>query len=197
MGLMSEKGSIEISFPDKKYSPGETVSGTIKLNLAKPVKARALKVAFFGNYNLKYGFGKDSRKFRLVDNINGSGGNILDAFTVTKTISGSRSYQNGETLSFAIQIPGNIVGYPVYNYFLKAYLDLPAKMDILKISEIKIDLNKASDRWGRGRLYMTIIGTLALVGLALAGGSIQGAILFGLVGGLYALFIYFIGVKRK
>ena len=63
MNILEPKGTLDIDLSKKDYIPGETVKGTIKLVLEKPVKARRFLVSLVGEewVDVSCGGGKTRR----------------------------------------------------------------------------------------------------------------------------------------
>jgi len=171
MGLISEKGSIEIEIPNKVFQPGENIVGKVTLKLDKPTKARALKIAF-------YGVGSAEPSI------------ILNDFLVSKTLSGKKVYNNNETLEFELQIPGRLLAFPPYDYYMKAYLDLPFKIDILKIIKIQINLEKADRSLEQPSNITAVVGLgIVCILVFLFGGMLAQILIVGLLVALPFIFI--------
>ena len=113
-------GEIEVSLNQNEFSPGGKLEGTFYLHLQKPVTARSLNVSFFGT----------------LGEIGGPG--LNEEYTVPMKISGNRIYSTYERHTFAIEIPKKLPLTKAYNYCLKIWLDIPAQLDLVKITEIKI-----------------------------------------------------------
>lgn len=103
MGLLKKDG-IDLKIQTNKYSPGDTISGNIELNLKKPVKGRKLEIKL-----------KGIRKDRVQPgNLSAvTGGNKAKGSHTTKvydnkiTVSENKDYQI-ESYPFELKIPNDI-----------------------------------------------------------------------------------------
>jgi hypothetical protein len=151
MGLFGgEKITLQLEKYD--YAPGDTIKGTVTLNLKKPTNARKLEVAFIGEkIERQTGMGvgptaKDRRK-----------NHHSYIYHFEMPLSGEGDYQKGE-YPFEIKIPPDVrqaeqklegkVGtavsalkaisgvYSRVDWYVKAQLDVPMKLDIKKTQKI-------------------------------------------------------------
>ena len=121
---MSE-GDIDITLGPSTFTPRETINGKAKLRLTAPVQARSLTVEFYGEI-------ERGNKFERV-------------FRVEQTLDGERTYKNGESFDFSLEIPekakpneaqgtfGSIQDMFVpkpKNWYVHAQLDIPMATDI-------------------------------------------------------------------
>jgi hypothetical protein len=146
--MFSGKGKIEIQIPKFNFSPGETIEGTVVLALNKPIKARGLKIRFFGErVSSRYTPQKGTQSH---DNI---------IFDFTRPLDGEKEYISG-TYRFQIKIPVDILpkqdgGSGVLNNLIKsaqilsgassrtswyilAFLDIPMAFDVSKKIQVNI-----------------------------------------------------------
>jgi len=136
------EGKIEIILDRINYSPGDTVKGTVKLELKSPKKAKELRLRLWGERTERVGT-KNSEKKRVIHEF-------------TLTLDGEKEYSSGE-YPFEIALPkiaepklegtlGGIVGIaqslgmtasPV-RWYLKASMDLPMSLDISKTVQLNV-----------------------------------------------------------
>lgn len=151
MGLFSrDKITLELERFD--YKPGDTIKGSVVLNLKKPTKARKMFVSLIGER-------KEARRGeRGTTYVN------VEVFRFDLPLGGEKEYQN-ENFNFEIKIPSNILDYdkptlpdpdttlgriaraaivlsgtryyPV-EWLVRAQLDVPLKLDIKKSQKIII-----------------------------------------------------------
>jgi hypothetical protein len=139
------KKEIEVTLDGYNYSPGETVTGKVAVNLKKPVEARQLKVSLIG-------IGK-----RTSLGMNVSSRQTSQIFDFKMPLDGEKTYTSGE-YSFKIKIPANmlqsppdgIVGKAIktmqilsgswtnISWYIQAALDRPGKPDV---SSKKVQIN--------------------------------------------------------
>ncbi|MFH1359181.1 MAG: hypothetical protein ABIH37_04790 [archaeon] len=94
------KGKITINLNKHEFSPGETASGTLTLNLKKDIQAKSLKVGLIGIYEQR-NYGKGNT---------GSSRQSGKAFDFRKSIDGQKTYKTGEKeYKFTIKIPQDIL----------------------------------------------------------------------------------------
>ena len=121
------KNLIEILPGKKEFSPGEKLEGTVRLRLEKPMAARGLHVSFFG-----------------TEEVLGNKG-MREDFKVAAKLSGSRLYSTYEAHAFALDIPVDLRPAKNYAYYLKAWLDIPASLDVLAVNKVSIVNVQAQD----------------------------------------------------
>jgi hypothetical protein len=150
MGLFSSE-KITLNLERYNYKPGETIKGTVVLNLKKPMKARKLEVSFTGQ-----------RKEQYRDR-NGTHYRTRNVFTFALPLAMEQDYQT-EQYTFEIKIPSDILQqtrapstptldgtlgkvvaigsalsgtryYPV-EWMVHGQLDVPMKLDIKKTQKI-------------------------------------------------------------
>lgn len=131
------EGKLEILLPDATFSPGQALSGKIILTLNQPTEARRLRVGFFGL----------ARGRRSTSHI----------FSVTKELSGQRTYNAREEFDFSLIIPKDTLAdvkvksqlskIPVLGqldslfgirWYVEATLEMPLKLSIVKRLEVNI-----------------------------------------------------------
>lgn len=160
MGLFGPD-KITLNLEKYNYTPGETIKGTIKLNLKKPTLARKLEIAFIGR--------RIDRKSSASVIGTASGGRHHHSSTTYTTVyefkmpvAGEKEYQK-EEYPFEIKIPSDILqNNPTLEgklgqaatalrmlagvssrieWFVKAQLDVPRKLDIKKSQKIILSEN--------------------------------------------------------
>jgi len=155
MGLFGPD-KITLNLEKYNYTPGETIKGTIKLNLKKPTLARKLEVAFIGRRI-------DRQSSASVIGMASGGRHHHSSTTYTTVyefkmpVDGEKEYQKDE-YPFEIKIPSDILqNNPTLEgklgqaataikmlagvssrieWFVKAHLDVPKKLDIKKSQKI-------------------------------------------------------------
>ncbi len=142
------KGKIEIKIDNYNYSPGDVVEGQIKLILKKPFHARGLFIRLLCKEKISQGHGTH-RSTRHIT-----------AFNFKQIIDGEKEYSPAQgqlTYEFKIKIPvdvnkkiegtlGKFIDITsqlsgrrsMKKWYLKAYLDLPMKIDISKKVQINL-----------------------------------------------------------
>jgi hypothetical protein len=154
MGLFGPD-KIVLSLEKYNYTPGETIKGTIKLNLKKPVQARKLEVAFIGRRRDK------QSSASVVGMASGSKHRSQTSYTTIfdfkMPVAGEKEYQN-EEYPFEMKIPSDVLqNNPTLegklgqaatavrilagtssriDWFVKAQLDVPKKFDIKQSQKI-------------------------------------------------------------
>lgn len=143
------KGKIDLKLEKLNFKPGETIKGTVSLELKEPIQARGLKVLF-------YGIAKQSQT-----GFSSSGGvkhrsNTKKIHNFEMTLDGEKEYKQGE-YNFKIAIPQNAVpkmpsgalggmvqaaqflgAVPNIKWFVEAKLDIPKGFDVRKKIQINI-----------------------------------------------------------
>ena len=119
-----EKSSNQISIilDKKSYSPGETIKGTVNLNLNKQRRAKSLKVALVVN-----------RDFEYLQAYNKEANNSFNIYKEEIILDAEKIYQN-QTYSFLIKIP----------------LDILEKVERLS-TEGMVGTVKKISQWGLGK----------------------------------------------
>jgi hypothetical protein len=130
-------GTMVISLKKQAYSPGDTIEGTVALQLLQPKKARELRVEFYGEIYRRRG----SRT--LTERV----------FTEERQLYGEKQYGKEEKYAFRIDIPENILkggGDPYSGLFSRAFspdpkawylhatLDIPYEFDVNQRVEVNI-----------------------------------------------------------
>ncbi|MDH7517418.1 MAG: hypothetical protein QHH19_03640 [Candidatus Thermoplasmatota archaeon] len=150
MGLFGPD-KITLMLEKYSYKPGETIKGTVKLNLKKSTKARKLEVGLFGE-----------RKERTRSHDGKTHTRTVTVFNFKIPLGAEGEYLTGE-YPFEIPIPNNILSidtrqnmdprlgavvdtismlsgqrvYPV-EWFVKSQLDVPMMFDVKKEQKIII-----------------------------------------------------------
>jgi sporulation-control protein spo0M len=150
---MFGRGKIDISIQKTKYTPGDTISGTIDLTLKKPVKAREMTISLLGEYTTKV-----TRRRGLVPGIERARrGSISDWLTSsestydvrTKTesvrictfkeqLGGEAEYSQSRRYHLRIRIPPDTPISSVIKWYLLARLDIAHGLDVTKKIRITI-----------------------------------------------------------
>jgi hypothetical protein len=89
-GLFENNGSIELRVNGTSFAPGQKITGTVTANLAKQIKARELRVSFYGEMIASAGR-RGSQHVRILE--------------VRQILSGEKLYSPGETFNFELPIP--------------------------------------------------------------------------------------------
>ena len=135
------KGKIHVKLEKRQFTPGETIKGTVRLELNKEVQATALQVQLYATKQTRSqsSSGKSTRSDIFYDF-------VLD-------LDGERTYQPSENNEYPFEItipnrmdsqnlPDNVVGDLVkvmqffskssvrVDWYVKAYLDIPWSIDI-------------------------------------------------------------------
>ncbi|MCX8189868.1 MAG: hypothetical protein N3F05_01415 [Candidatus Diapherotrites archaeon] len=143
------KGKIDLQLEKFNYRPGETIRGKIVLALNKPVKARRLKVRFFGV--------REGRKTVVI-----GGGRSADysndiVYSFEMNLDGEKEYTGGE-YDFEIIVPQDLLTKvdlsgtgalgalmqfvmlmaPRPKWYVEAALDVPMGLDVSKRVQINI-----------------------------------------------------------
>jgi len=103
MGLFGPEKMI-LTLEKYDYKPGDSIKGTVKLQLKKPMNARKLEVGFIGRKIQQQGggitIGGGAKNTRST--------NYSTIFDFTMPLDGEKEYQEG-TYPFEIKIPSNIL----------------------------------------------------------------------------------------
>jgi hypothetical protein len=155
---MFGKGKINISLPKTYYLPGDIISGDIKLELKKPVKAKEVSVSLIGE-----------QKSTRIGTISSGGSGVSTTTQVVRiydfkqTLEGEKEYSGGREYHFEIKIPADIIAprpegmlgtgmkiveaaaaltgvipHRQLKWYLSAKLDIPGGMDVGKKADITI-----------------------------------------------------------
>jgi hypothetical protein len=158
MGLFGRE-KITLTLEKYNYTPGETIKGTVKLNLKKPIQARKLEVAFIGQKMEKR---SSASVAGMAGGSRGSSTSYTTVFDFKMPLSGEKEYQN-EEVPFEIKIPGDLLqNNPTLqgklgqaatavrvlagvssriDWMVKAQLDIPKKLDVKKTQKIILSEN--------------------------------------------------------
>ncbi|MFH1424770.1 MAG: hypothetical protein ABIG20_03750 [archaeon] len=155
MNLGFMKGKLDVSLENVNFSPGDTIAGTVKLELKKPVKARKLVVAFIGEKtvsqaSVSIGMGSSRHKPQ---------NRKICIHKFEMTLDGEKDYTMGE-YPFQIAVPSDLLsrnpqvegalgsvvkavqvlggGYSRVNWFVTAYLDVPFGVNVSKTVQVNI-----------------------------------------------------------
>jgi len=141
------EGKLELISNGNAFSPGQAITGQVKLILNQPTQARELRVLFYGEIKMN----RSSSSFRRSSQTH-----IKRIFEVKQQLSGERIYNNGETFDFSLVIsqissnspvpedaPQLVKGLfdmfaPKPRWFVEATLDMPNKFDISKKIQIQV-----------------------------------------------------------
>ena len=136
--MLENRGSLDLRVNGASFLPGQTVTGTVALNLTKPIKARALRVAFYGTVSR----GKRHSPRRI--------------FHIVQIVSGEKIYSPGESYAFQLPISpplefqqpegtlGDIMAagstglVQPRGWYVHATLDIPIAFDLNTIVQIAI-----------------------------------------------------------
>jgi len=125
MGFGMSEGDIDITLGPSTFTPRETINGKVKLRLSGPTPARNLVVEFYGEIE--------------------RGNHYERVFRVEQKLGGEKTYKNGETFDFSLEIPekakpneaqgtfGSIQDMFVpkpKNWYVHAQLDIPMATDV-------------------------------------------------------------------
>jgi hypothetical protein len=160
---MFGKGKMQITLPKTHYLPGEIISGDIKFELKKPVKARQVSVSLIGEL-----------KSRRVGSLSGdrysssTSTQVVRIYEFEQQLDGEREYSGGGNYHFEMKIPADILSaqsqmpemegvlgtgikivqaaaamtgaipYQQTRWYLAAKLDIPGGMDVSKNADIAI-----------------------------------------------------------
>jgi hypothetical protein len=99
---MFGKGKINISIPRTHYTPGDTISGSIVLDLKKPLKAREVSISLIGEQKFRRtrttgggGFSTSSEKYHIYE--------------FKQNLDNEKEYSRGQKYNFEIKIPADIL----------------------------------------------------------------------------------------
>lgn len=101
------KGKIQITPGSFNYSPGDTVSGQLSLQLRKPVKASELSISLVGE---RVSYNSRRTGFSRQPNYQGSNRTVQTVYNVKQVLDGSKEYSSGErSYNFKIKLPKNMI----------------------------------------------------------------------------------------
>jgi len=138
------EGSIEIVLEKHEFAPGETIRGTVKLNLNSPKEARGLRVEFYGE-----------KQEKAIHSSRHNSNSTVRVFQVAKTLAEKGKFASKD-YPFEIEVPasvilpngGGMLGFftgiftvPV-KYYVSSSLDLPMSFDISKKVQVSIEQPK-------------------------------------------------------
>lgn len=130
MGLFGKK-KMEMTLNSYNYSPGDDITGTINLNLKKPVNARGLFIRLKGEESAteSYTDSEGNRRTRTVWN---------KIFDTKLPLDGEREYTGG-AFQIDMKIPEDVArGGGAKRWFVIANLDIPRRLDIKKKVQVNI-----------------------------------------------------------
>ncbi|MFH1506476.1 MAG: hypothetical protein ABIE94_05840 [archaeon] len=142
------RGKIQINLTKYQFAPGDTIDGTVLMTLKKPTEAAGVKIRLVAQERVVTG-GGSSRNSRTVT-----------LFDFELPLDGPKTYLAGQPFSynFSIKVPPTLKSeFPdnklgaalkmastfmgargVINWFLKASLDIPKKIDFSKTVKINV-----------------------------------------------------------
>jgi hypothetical protein len=146
------KGKIELKLEKLNYHPGETIKGTLSLELKEPVQARELRVIFAGlkrtsRTNVSFGQGASvssrSRSdfvHRFKMQVDGEkeylGGSYPFEIAIPSDLLQKGPDSGLQTAMKAIQFLGGVSSS--VQWFVEASLDIPGGMDVSKKVQINL-----------------------------------------------------------
>ena len=146
------KGKIDLKLDKLNYRPGETIKGTLTLDLKEPVKARELRVVFAGlkkttrsNVSFSQGASMSSRsrsdfvhhfKMALDGEKEYIGGKYPFEIAIPSDLLSKGPETGLETAMKAIQFLGGMSSR--VSWFVEASLDIPGGMDINKKVQVNL-----------------------------------------------------------
>jgi hypothetical protein len=95
-------GSVELELAARAFTPGDTVRGTVKLNLKEPTEAKRLVLAIRATQGL-VSYGRDSTGARSLET------DQVVVFKHNAELAGERTYSDGETFSGELVIPADVL----------------------------------------------------------------------------------------
>jgi len=160
---MFGKGKMAILLPKTHYLPGEIISGDVKFELKKPVKAKEVSVSLIG----------EQKNTRIGTPSSGGSGvstttQVVRIYDFKQQLDGEKEYGQGGEYHFEIKIPADILGsgqqmpemegalgtgikiaqaaaamtgaipYRQTKWYLSAKLDIPGGADVSKKADITI-----------------------------------------------------------
>jgi len=148
------KGKLELQLEKFNFKPGDTISGTVKLLLKKPIQARQLRVVFYGVQATR------NTGLSLVgsnNNRNRNNSSIVHKFEMS--LDGEKEYTGGE-YTFSIAIPATLLDRGAkpdgalgtalqaaqflsgsvtnLKWFVESSLDVPMGLDVSKKVQVNI-----------------------------------------------------------
>jgi len=157
------KGKVEIQLEKFNFKPGETITGTVKLLLKKPVQARQLRVVFYGIQNTRNTgislAGSNNCRVGSNNYRNRNNSSVVHKFEMS--LDGEKEYAGGE-YPFSINIPASLLdrgakpdgalgtalqaaqflsgSVTSLKWFVESSLDMPMGLDISKKVQVNITL---------------------------------------------------------
>ncbi len=153
---MFGKGKINVLLPKNHYLPGEIISGDIKFELKKPVKAREVSVSLIGEL-------KRTRVTSSGSHGTSTSTQVVRIYDFKQQLDGEREYSGSGEYHFEMKIPADILApqpegalgtglkivqaaaamtgaipYQQTKWYLSAKLDIPGGMDVGKKIDITI-----------------------------------------------------------
>jgi hypothetical protein len=95
-------GSIDLELDKKTLSPGDTLRGTVKLNLKEPTEAKRLVLAIRATQGL-VSYGKDASGGRSLKT------DQLVVYRQNLELAGERTYSDGETYQGELTLPADVL----------------------------------------------------------------------------------------
>jgi hypothetical protein len=154
------QGKIDIVIPKYNYATGDTITGTVKLDLKGQVHARELRLVFKGEQKTTSysGSGVSMGSVRVGVGKQGKSTHVVVIHQFKLPLGGEKDYTSGE-YPFEIAIPssiqlaqrpdgvmGQVLGAAQFlagattsiNWTLKASLDIPRAFDVSKTVQINV-----------------------------------------------------------
>ena len=144
------KGKIEIKLNKFNFSPGETISGIISIQMKNPTHAKAMKVSLVGE--------KKTSSMNLASGGVKSRSSTSQIFNFEMPLGGEGNYSKHE-VPFDIKIPSDLLQSPKLegmagsiikglqfltggnsriSWYVKAWLDIPKGFDVSKKLQVNI-----------------------------------------------------------
>jgi hypothetical protein len=154
---MFGKGKMNILLPKSHYLPGEIISGDVKFELKKPVKAREVSISLIGEQKSTSVTSRGSGTSTTTE--------VVRIYEFTQQLDGEKEYSGGGDYHFEIKIPadimppqheiGGVLGTGIkiletaaamagaiphrrLKWYLSAKLDIPGGKDVSKKADIVI-----------------------------------------------------------
>jgi len=135
-GLFENNGSLDLRVDGASFAPGQKITGTVVLKLAKTMQARGLRMAFYGT-------------------VPHSRHSVRRILQVTQLLSGEKPYSPGEAYTFELPVPQPIeyqlpeggawdlvAGMAVQprprGWYVQATLDIPKAADLNSVVQIAV-----------------------------------------------------------
>ena len=95
------KGKMDIKIHKFNYTPGETITGTVMMNLKKPLEGRGVYIRLLGTEQITEGYGKNRRT------------RTITIFNFKQPLDGEKTYTSSPLMyDFEIMIPEDIFHKP-------------------------------------------------------------------------------------